>query len=235
MKLICPKRMTAEQRRALTLCLADAGAPTDPAEALEAVAGQLAAIEASVAVIDRGFPVPQLGRIDLLAADAGRRPIIIGLDEVLDMPAVCSGVLRAAWVAGHLEVLAHALRGGGFCPEVRVWHIAREVTPEARVLVRRMGAAAPTIFVRQELLLGAERWLVVQPLAGEVPQPVPSVREAAPAMPEAAPLPVETLAAGRMRVRPLPLASVLSEDEIEGIMRGRHASDDDVTSRMRNF
>lgn len=229
MRLICPKKMTDEQERALTLCLADASVRPDRAEMTEAVAGQLAAIEAGVAVIDRSFPVPQLGCIDLLAADVRRRPVIVGVGDVLDMPAICNGILRAEWVAGHLEVIAHAIGGGDFNREVRVWHIASEVTPEARVLLGRMGAAAPEVFTRQELALGRERWLVVQRLAGEQrPAAAPTETTS-----ERAPGPAR--AAERMRMRPLPMTSVLSEDEIEGIMQGRHASDDDVTSRMRNF
>ena len=232
MKLVFPKATTKRQSDALKICLA--GAEESPArgEVVAALAAQAEGMEAGLRVIDRGLPVPGLGSIDILATDAGLRPVVICVADTLDSSGLCRGFLLADWVFENRELLGRMTGGANISGRALLWLVAKDIEPDAAALVRRIGTADFKIFTYRLLNLGGEGWLVFQRFAEESAAPAEAKTEAnSPSPIKASPEP--TFA--QKRVVHLPIRSLLSEGEIDGIMGGRSIDDDEVTSRTSNF
>lgn len=204
MKLVCPQEMTDRQAAALRMCLASAAAPCSRAEAAAAVGRQPSVIEAGVVIVDRGLPVPRAGTVDFLGVDAAGRPVLIFVHDLLGAAEVCRACRCADWVEENGETMAHLLARGHLEGEARIWHVAGGIGDDARAVIRRLKDAGGLIFTAQRVLLADEGWIVLTPLAGEVPE--------------------------RAAAAP-PFESLLSEQEIGEFFEAPHPEGEEVTSR----
>jgi len=226
MRLVFPKAMTKRQASALKLCLSVPPPPFSIEDVVSALSSQIGRLFAGAKVIDRAFPVPGLGRIDLLCLGTKSNPILVCACGSLCPSELCRGFMLADWISEHRELIDHVFPGASPSGRAEVCHVAGEIDPAAVALLRRIGREDVRVFTFRPLLLDGERWLVTERFEaeeGNVPRR-PAAHEA-------------TGGEGSCRdsVVHLPIKSVLTEGEIDGIMRGCTPDDDEVTSRTQNF
>lgn len=163
MKLVNAKEMTAQQEKALHLCLVRSRTQFTRDEVLRVLAHQLNSMEAGTQFIDKEFPIPEVGETAMIARDNKGCPLLINLSSVLDAKLLSNFLCQADWIVENMEILNHFYSGQGFNGNVRLWCLVEEVLPEASALLKHLDSALRLeVFSYCCLDLSGEKWLVIQ-------------------------------------------------------------------------
>jgi|GEM_PF-2837141 len=207
MKLINIKSMNSKQARDYRICLADSQVSLGDSDALESLMKQISAIEPDMKVLGRGLNLPSGGQIDLICVDGAGRLVLVGIGESLGPSDVGAALVRAQWARTHIDMFQHMysrrLSGG----DIRLWHLARKVEPEAQAILAGMNGQGPEVFTYEGLDLGGQVWMVLRRFeaggdGGRTAERPEGAREGASPATAAEP-------------RPMGIRSVLTSEEID--------------------
>ncbi|MFA4973198.1 MAG: hypothetical protein WC683_11330 [bacterium] len=222
MKLINIKKMSPAQDKAFRICMAGSVLSFDREDSIEALQEQIAAIEPDSKTLGRALAVPHLGRIDLVCVDGAGKLITVCACDELSADELGQSIMRGRWASENMDILQHIYSRRFAAEDVRVWIVARSVSPAASALISRMGADAPEFFTCEALELGGEDWLVVRrqgnpraPAAAAAVDPKP--------LPKAAWEPVEEKG-------PVGIRSVLTREEIDDFFAPAGGDEEEITN-----
>lgn len=204
--------MTEKQAEAYRLCVSTSRISLNCIEAVAAIMGGISSIEPGASVLDAGLPVPNFGKLDVLADDGRGRLIAVAFFNELDSKALSDALMRAEWVRDNRMLLEHIYGRPLPHEDVSIWIFAERVLPEASVMLRLIATRSVSAYLCDGLGLGDERWLVVR---GDPGEPRISALNSAKAESDGG------------HKGPIRLHSVLSHEEVNDFFG---AADDEITN-----
>lgn len=138
-------------------------------ELLLSVNEHLSSIEPGVQIFDRDFPIPEGGKIDIVASDSRGRILLVNVGMILNANNLAQFFTQHDWVEKNKEVFEHFYPNRTFKKEIRLLFLAQNKSGEIKSLLKRLDKnISLEIFTCECVLLFGERWLVVQRLEREV-------------------------------------------------------------------
>lgn len=233
MKLVHPQEMARQQSRTLKLCFAQSYVAISSEEAIDSFATQASAVESGVTIVNRKFPIPKIGNVDLIATDMSSRPVLVFVCDALDAVTICRSFSCADWFADNHALMEHIAPDARWSGGARVWLFASSVSPDAGALLSRLHEP-PEVFSYRGLSFGKETWIVIQEFM-DIKRGQGTKLDIPTLKPHQ--LPVVDGSPGILKdvenSESLPFKSVLSEEEIGAFFETPELfdGDDEVTSR----
>lgn len=164
MKLVYAREMTHEQGQNLRLCVSRYSIGVVKEDAISIIINQITLMEAGVQVLDRRFPVPGSGNVDLVAVDQRKRLLLIEFSSILDVKGLSNLFLQSDWMTENLDVLKHIYPDRILDNSIRLWHLSGKILPEAKSLLKRLNNnTLLELFTYDCVGFSSERWLIIQP------------------------------------------------------------------------
>lgn len=160
MRLVHLQEMDEKQGRALKLGLAMNGAWVDRDEIVHALDSQIVAIDPGIKLVDRSFPIGELGVFDFMGLDGEGRLLAIDVVGNLDVNTFASSIEKFNWVLDNLGLMDHLYGHNASQRTARLVIFAAAIAKDVRALLKFMSSGNVELFLCNKVNLHDDEWLV---------------------------------------------------------------------------